>query len=104
MSGSCGGGPVKEQYAVKWRVNKESEHLFMSGEKDPLPYTGVRFGGGMFRRRGSRMNEEEEVMEMESPGQQSAYVSVEDIPDRPKGKEGPLGRMYSMLSKRRSFL
>lgn len=103
MGGSCGGGPIKEQYAVKWRVGREGEHLFMAGEKDHSPPIGVRFGGGVFRRREARTNEEDGV-ELGSAGRRSMYVSLGDMSSRSKVKEGPLGRMYSKLSKRRSFL
>jgi len=103
MGGSCGGGPVKEQYGVKWRVDREGEHLFMAGEKDLTLPAASRFGRGVFKRRGSETNEEDGV-ELGSADRRSAYASLEDTPDRPKDKEGRLGRMYSKLSKRRSFL
>jgi hypothetical protein len=99
MGGSCGGGPIKEQYAVKWRVDREGEHLFMAGEKHLSPSSGVKFGRGMFRRNGAGMNDDD-GMELG----RSAYGGLGDLASRSKAKEGPLGRMYSKLSKRRSFL
>lgn len=103
MGGSCGGGPIKEQYKVKWRVDREGEHLFMAGENGLSPPTGVRFGSGVFWRRRPGISEDDGV-ELESTGRRNVYTGLEDITDRSKAKEGPLGRMYSKLSKRRSFL
>jgi hypothetical protein len=103
MGGSCGGGPMKEQYAVKWRVDKEGQHLFMSGKKDLSRSTGLKFGRGVFRRKGARTNDEDGV-ELGDARHRSAYASLEDTPDPAKDKDGPLGRMFSKLAKRSSFL
>ena len=92
MVGSCGGGPIKEQYGVKWRVGREGEHLFMAGEKN-LSSRTLRFGRGVFRRREARRSEDD-GLELGSVGRRSLYAA----------KEGPLGRMYSKFSKRKRLL
>lgn len=102
MGGSCGGGPMKEQYAVKWRVGREGEHLFMAGEKD-LSSRTARFGRGVFRRREARASEDDGV-ELGNGGRRTLYAGFDDAPNRSKAKEAPLGRMYSKLAKRRSVL
>lgn len=110
MRGSCGGGPMMDQYALRWRVGREGEHLFMAGEVPP-PYSGPSPGSGLFRRR-ARATEfvanEEEGLELGQAGRQetagsrmSAYSGVSQTSE---GKQGSLGRMYTLLAKRRSFL
>lgn len=110
MRGSCGGGPMMDQYALRWRVGREGEHLFMAGEVPP-PYSGPSPGSGLFRRRARATDfvaNEEEGLELGQAGRQetagsrmSAYSGVSQTSEE---KQGSLGRMYTLLAKRRSFL
>lgn len=108
MRGSCGGGPMIDQYALRWRVGREGQHLFMEGEMPP-PYSRGSIPSGVFRRRAPRhATNEEEGVELDNAGRQttqgsrmSTYSSVQGTPETPQGN---LGRMYSRLAKRRSFL
>jgi hypothetical protein len=110
MRGSCGGGPMMDQYALRWRVGREGEHLFMAGEVPP-PYSGPSPGSGLFRRR-ARATEfaanEEEGLELGQAGRQetagSRMSAYSDVSQTSEATRGRLGRMYTVLAKRRSFL
>ena len=40
LAGSCGAGPVGEQFKVPWGIDTEGKHLFMTDRKDGLPPSG----------------------------------------------------------------
>lgn len=99
---------MMDQYGLRWRVGREGEHLFMAGETPP-PYSGP-VASGMFKRRVRATQvatNEEEGLELGRAGGQeiagsrmSAYSGVSQESE----VKGSLGRMYTLLSKRRSFL
>jgi hypothetical protein len=108
MRGSCGGGPRMEQYALRWRVGREGEHLFMEGEMPP-PYSRGSVASNLFRRRpqAAGYDTEEEGLELgtaarlQVDGRASTYSSLHSTPELPKGG---LGRTYSRLAQSRNFL
>jgi hypothetical protein len=125
MRGSCGTGPEGRQYAIKWGVEMEGDHLYIS-DKDhnshPL-YGNVKgsartesflsFGDLFSRgRKWNRLPSQNEGLEM---GTSTAYGGAsEQIPEeegddgstppQPQHRDTNLSRVYSKISKRRSFL
>ena len=127
LAGSCGGGPESEQYRVNWKVECEDQHLFMAGEAPPSYGSTGKSGGGFsaLRKRPphlhgiSRDEPGADDVELATRGDRDAVesrrgsrMSVSSPPgdnllEPPGGlhnRETPIGRMYSKLSKHRSFI
>ena len=127
MRGSCGAGPEGRQYAIKWGVEIEGEHLYITDkDHNEHPVYGNTKGsartesflsfGDLFGRgkKWNRLPSQAEGIEMGASttysgqsgakGQKTPEVDVEDGLGNGRSKESNLSRVYSMISKRRSVL
>lgn len=94
MGGSCGAGPEGTQYAIKWAVEMEGEHLYITDKQRtyPIGQPGGTIRGGtggtpwysnIFRRRGGKYNQAPSEIELGSgtgyqyPQQQTASAADE---------------------------
>jgi len=110
MRGACGGGPAPDQYALRWRVAREKDHLFMAGdERAPFrepPAAGARgFRKSFFRGRATGFAADEDAVEMGGVVAQAAapYEEVQQHTPQQGPPQGNLGRNFSLLAKRRSY-
>jgi hypothetical protein len=124
MRGSCGTGPEGRQYAIKWGVEIEGDHLFISDkDHNSHPVYGnvkgsarteifLSFGDLFSRgRKWNRLPSQNEGLEM---GATTSYTTPERIPEdegdyastppQPRHRDSNLSRLYSKISKRRSYL
>jgi hypothetical protein len=95
LVGSCGAGPVGEQFKVNWGIETEGRHLFMTDRKDGVATgyqsVGHSESGGLAR--GATFE-----MDTSVP---NTPASLGPPPGRKKSK---FGRHLNMLNKRKSFL
>lgn len=127
MRGSCGAGPDSRQYAIKWGVEREGNHLYIS-DKDQNAHpvygnlkgsarTESFFSFGAFFGRGKKWNPLPSQAEGIEMGASTPYstqgggttertpeMDMEDGLGNQRSKESNLSRVYSMISKRRSVL
>jgi len=124
MRGSCGAGPEGRQYNIKWGVEMEGEHLYIS-DKDinSHPVYGNANGGGRAEgmasfgdlfRRGKKWNKLPVSTENVELGTTMAYAGApatnktieeeEEEEESLKPAHSNLSRVYSKIAKRRSFL
>ena len=118
MRGACGAGPAPEQYALRWRVARERDHLFMAGEDSPAfrgegaaaAAAAARGPRRPFFRRGgagapaaNRFSANPEGIEMGSGVGHAGRLYHDAMPEH-VSPQSRLGRHFSLLAKRRSLL
>jgi hypothetical protein len=126
MKGSCGAGPEGRQYAIKWGVEMEGEHLYISDkDHNSHPVYGNIKGsartesflsfGDLFNRgrKWNKLPSQTDVMELGTStaygSQQGADRIVEEdveegVVEPQSAADSRFSRVYSKISKRRSVL
>jgi hypothetical protein len=106
LAGSCGAGPVGEQFKVPWGIDTEGRHLFMTDRKAGVGGDGggVSSATGYYSVAGGDGEHEHEGVTTGSTFEMDSVPSTPNTPASLGRKKSKFVRHLSLLTKRKSFL